>query len=55
VEIRARADRVKDHGMAAVAKFQFDLKIYGGIQVNELCLVDGNLISGRTFHDQGHS
>lgn len=54
VEIPARADRVKGRRMATVAKCQFDLEICGGIYVNESCVIDGNLVSGRTFHDNGH-
>lgn len=54
VEIPARADRVKGRRMATVAKCQFDLEICGGIYVNEPCVIDDNLVSGRTFHDNGH-
>lgn len=54
VEIPARADRVRGRRMATVAKCKFDLEICGGIYVNEPCVIDGNLISGRTFHDNGH-
>ena len=32
---------------------QFDLEVCGGIYVNEPCVVDGNLVGGRTFHDHG--
>ncbi len=54
VEIPARADRVKGRKMATVAKCKFDLEICGGTYVNEACVIDGNLVSGRTFHDNGH-
>ena len=54
VEIPARADRVKGRRMATVAKCKFDLEVCGGIYVNEPCVIDGNLVSGRTFHDNGH-
>ena len=54
VEIPARANCVKGRRMATVAKCQFDLEICGGIYVNEACVIDGNLVSGRTFHDNGH-
>ncbi len=54
VEIPARADRVRGRRMATVAKCQFDLEVCGGIFVNEPCVIDGNLFSGRTFHDHGH-
>ena len=54
VEIPARADRVRGRRMATVAKCRFDLEVCGGIYVNEPCVIDGNLVSGRTFHDNGH-
>ncbi len=53
VEIPARADRVRGRRMATVAKCQFDLEICGGIYVNAPCVIDGNLVSGRTYHDHG--
>ncbi len=53
VEIPARAGCVKGRRMATVAKCKFDLEVCGGIYVNESCVVDGNLVSGRTFHDNG--
>ena len=40
--------------MATVAKCRFDLEVCGGIFVDEPCVIDGNLISGRTYHDNGH-
>ncbi len=54
VEIPARAGCVQGRRMATVPKCQFDLEVCGGIFVNEPCVIDGNLISGRTFHDHGH-
>ena len=54
VEVPARADRVRGRRMATVPKCQFDLEICGGTFVNEPCVVDSNLVSGRTFHDHGH-
>ncbi len=53
VEIPARAGCVKGRRMATVPKCQFDLEVCGGTFVNEGCVVDGNLISGRTYHDHG--
>ncbi len=53
VEIPARAGCVKGRRMATVAKCKFDLEVCGGIYVNEPCVIDGNLISGRTYHDHG--
>lgn len=54
VEIPAYAGCVMGRRMATVPKCQFDLEVCGGIFVNEACVVDGNLVSGRTYHDHGH-
>jgi protease I len=54
VEIPARAGCVKGRRMATVPKCRFDLEVCGGIFVNEPCVIDGNLVSGRTYHDHGH-
>lgn len=54
VEIPAYADCVRGRRMATVAKCRFDLEVCGGTFVNEPCVVDGNLVSGRTFHDNGY-
>ncbi len=54
VEIPARAGCVEGRRMATVPKCKFDLEVCGGIFVDEPCVVDGNLVSGRTFHDHGH-
>ncbi len=54
VEIPAYADCVKGRRMATVPKCRFDLEVCGGTFVNEPCVVDGNLVSGRTYHDHGH-
>jgi protease I len=40
--------------MATVPKCKFDLEICGGTFVDEACVLDGNLVSGRTYHDHGH-
>ena len=53
VEIPAYADCVKGRKMATVEKCRFDLEACGGEFVNEPCVVDGNLVSGRTYHDNG--
>ena len=53
VEIPARADRVRGRRMATVPKCKFDLEVCGGIFVDEPCVIDGNLVSGRTYHDHG--
>lgn len=54
VEIPAYAGCVKGRKMATVPKCRFDLEVCGGVFVDEPCVVDGNLVSGRTFHDHGH-
>jgi len=53
VEIPARAGCVKGRRMATVEKCRFDLEVCGGTFVDEGCVIDGNLVSGRTFHDHG--
>jgi protease I len=54
VEIPARAGIVQGLRMATVAKCKFDLEICGGIYVNEPCVIDQHMYSGRTYHDSGH-
>ena len=54
VEIPACAGCVKGRRMATVPKCKFDLEVCGGIFVDEPCVVDGNLVSGRTYHDHGY-
>ncbi len=53
VEIPAAAGCVQGRRMATVAKCRFDLEVCGGIFVDEPCVVDDNLVSGRTYHDHG--
>jgi protease I len=53
VEIPARAGCANGRRMATVRKCKFDLEVCGGIFVDEPCVVDGNLVSGRTYHDHG--
>ena len=54
VEIPARADRVRGRKMSCVRKCRFDLEVCGGIFVDEPYVVDGNMVSGRTWHDHSH-
>ena len=54
VEIPAHADCVRGRRMATVEKCRFDLEVCGGVFVDEPCVIDGNLVSGRTYHDNGH-
>ncbi len=54
VEIPAYAGCLKGRRMATVPKCRFDLEVCGGIFEDKPCVVDGNLVSGRTYHDNGH-
>jgi len=54
VEIPAYAGCVEGRRMATVPKCRHDLEVAGGVFVDEPCVVDGNLVSGRTYHDHGH-
>ncbi len=54
VEVPAYADCVRGRRMTTVAKCRFDLEVAGGIYVDAPCVIDGNLVSGRTWHDHGH-
>jgi len=53
-EIPARADRLKGRRIATVAKCRFDVEVCGATYVDAPCVIDGNMVSGRTFHDHGH-
>jgi len=53
VEIPAYAGCVKGRRMATVPKCKFDLEVCGGVFVDAPCVVDGNLVSGRTYQDHG--
>ena len=39
--------------MATVEKCRHELESAGGIFIDAPCVVDKNLISGRTYHDSG--
>jgi protease I len=51
VEIVAAADVIRGRRVATVAKCALDVEFSGGTFVNEGCVRDGNLVSGRTWHD----
>ncbi|MBY0507227.1 MAG: DJ-1/PfpI family protein [Bryobacteraceae bacterium] len=51
VEIIAAADVIRGRRVATVAKCALDVEFSGGHFVNEGCVRDGNLVSGRTWHD----
>jgi protease I len=54
VEIPAYAGCLTGRRVATVAKCRFDVEVCGGTFVDAPCVVDDNLVSGRTFHDHGH-
>lgn len=51
-EIVAAAGVIRGKRIATVAKCRFDVEVCGATFVNEGCVLDGNLVSGRTWHDQ---
>lgn len=50
-EIVATANVIQGRRIATVPKCQFDVEICGATFVNEGCVRDGNMVSGRTWHD----
>ena len=53
VEIPAYAGCLQGRRTATVAKCRHDVETAGGTYVDSPCVVDGNLVSGRTYHDNG--
>jgi protease I len=51
-EIVAAADVIRGKRMATVAKCRLDIELFGATYVNEGCVRAGNMVSGRTWHDQ---
>jgi protease I len=51
-EIVAAAGVIEGKGMATVPKCRLDIELCGGTFVNEGCIKAGNMVSGRTWHDQ---
>ena len=51
IEIIAAADVIRGRRVATVAKCQLDAEFSGATYVNESCVRDGNLVTGRTWHD----
>jgi protease I len=51
-EIVAAADVIRGKRMATVAKCRLDIELFGATFVNEGCVREGNMVSGRTWHDQ---
>ena len=52
VEITAAAGVLHNRRSATVAKCRLDVEAAGGVYVDDGCVRDGNLVSGRTWHDQ---
>jgi protease I len=51
VEIVAAAGVLRGRTMTTVAKCALDISQVGGTYVDRNCVVDGNLVSARTWHD----
>src|SRR5205823_14435282 len=51
-EIVAAADVVRGLRMATEAKCRMDIELCGATFVDEGCVRSGNMVSGRTWHDQ---
>ena len=51
VEIVAAAGVLKGRTMTTVAKCALDVTAFGGVYVDRNCVVDGNMVSARTWHD----
>jgi protease I len=51
-EIVAAACVIEGKRMATVPKCKLDIELCGAMFVNEGCVRDGNMVSGRTWHDQ---
>lgn len=52
-EILCAAGVIQGRRLATVPKCRFDVEICGGVFVNEPCVIDRNIVSGRTWHDHG--
>src|SRR5713226_1492400 len=51
VEILAAAGVLKGRTLTTVSKCALDITQFGGTYVDRPCVVDGNLVSARTWHD----
>jgi protease I len=54
VEIAAAAGVLQRRTLTTVAKCALDITQVGGIYKDQACVVDGNLVSARTWHDNTH-
>jgi protease I len=50
-EIVATADVIRGRRMATVPKCKFDIEVCGATFVNDGCVRDGNMVTGRTWKD----
>jgi protease I len=51
VEIAAAAGVLAGRTLTTVAKCALDITQVGGAYVNQPCVIDGHMVSGRTWHD----
>jgi protease I len=51
-EIVATANVIHGKRLATVPKCRLDVELCGGTFVDDGCVIDGNMVSGRTWHDQ---
>lgn len=51
VEIAAAAGCLQGRKATTVAKCRLDITAFGGIYLDQPCVLDGNLVSARTWHD----
>jgi protease I len=51
IEILARADVIRGKKVTTVAKCRFDAEVCGATYLNQPVVVDGNIVTARTFHD----
>jgi protease I len=51
IEILAAADCIRGRTVTTVAKCELDATMVGATYVNQSCVVDGNLVTARVWHD----
>jgi len=51
IEIAAAANCIRGRTVTTVAKCEYDATFAGATYVDEPCVVDGNLVTARTWHD----
>jgi len=51
IEIAAAADCIRGRTVTSVAKCALDATSFGATFVDQACVVDGNLVTARTWHD----